>query len=60
MLSKMQKTPWQDTATYAAHTENTLTNASVGIQLGGAGFPVNTTVGFMKVTWYVTFRGQAY
>lgn len=58
-LSRMQQCKWQDTASYVANTRNELTNASVGFiqpfSGQGAGGPI--TFGYIKVTWYVTFRG---
>lgn len=58
----MQNVKWQDTADYAAATRNELTRASVGFvqPYSGQGDGAVTTFGYLKVTWYVTFRGQAY
>lgn len=41
---------------------NTLTNASVGFiqPFKGMGTGITNTFGYFKVTWYVTFKGQAF
>ncbi len=58
-LSVAQNVSWQDTATYANATATTLTNASVGFQMEfkGQGEGLVDTFGYIKATWYVTFKG---
>lgn len=65
-LSRMQNVAWQDTSQYAPNTRNALTKASVGFLQNfvgqGSVAPDDdpTVFGYLKVTWYVTFRGQAF
>lgn len=62
-LSKAQNVSWQDTATYAQNQANALTNASVALNQPFKGMgtgSVADTFGYIKVVWYVTFKGQAY
>lgn len=61
-LSQMQQCKWQDCATYNPGVRNELTQASIGFiqPYSGQGQGANTTYGYIKATWYVTFRGQAY
>uniref|UniRef100_UPI0040474B5D hypothetical protein n=1 Tax=Limnohabitans sp. TaxID=1907725 RepID=UPI0040474B5D len=61
-LSRAQNVPWQDTAAYVAGTANTLTNASVSFiqPYKGMGEGGNDVFGYFKVSWYCTFKGQAY
>lgn len=61
-LSRAQNVAWQDTATYVAGQANGLTNASVGFiqPFKGMGEGITDTFGYFRVTWYVTFKGQAY
>lgn len=58
-LSRMQQCKWQDTTAYALNTRNGLTNASVGFiqPFSGQGSGTSVTFGYLKVTWYITFRG---
>lgn len=58
----MQQCKWQDTATWQALQRNELTNASIGFiqPFSGQGSGADTTFGYIKATWYVTYRGQAF
>lgn len=58
-LSQMQQCKWQDNAAYQANVRNDLTKASIGFiqPYSGQGQGGNTTFGYIKATWYVTYRG---
>lgn len=59
-LSKQENVKWQDTKQYVPTQANSLTNASVAFSIQGDGLSdVTHNYGFMKATWYVTFRGQS-
>lgn len=61
-LSRMQQCKWQDTAAYNYGARNELTKASISFlqPFSGQGEGVDTTFGYIKASWYVTYRGQAY
>ena len=58
-ISRSQNVPWQKCADYAIGTPNTLSKAAVGVRFAGTNGQEDspTTLGWLKVTWYVTFRG---
>lgn len=60
-LSRMQNVAWQDTRDYASQTFNSLTKASLGYLIDHqiqANQPL-CRLGYFKVSYYVTFRGQS-
>lgn len=57
-ISKQMNVPWQDCSAYSSTSYNTLTRASTAIRFAFQGFASpDTPVAYIKVTWYVTFKG---
>lgn len=57
-LSKSQNLQWQNTKEAIIDDYNTLTRGSSLFKLRYTNIPAGTTLGYFKMTWYVSMRGQ--
>jgi len=57
-LSRSQNLKWQNTADATGTTFNELTKGSSLFKLRYTGIPVGSTMGYFKMTWYISMRGQ--
>ena len=59
-VAKAQQAKWQDCKAYLASNRNDLPDSSVSFAFPQAGFQTGADLGFIKTTWYCTFKGRAY
>lgn len=53
-----EKSLWQDCTSYNAATANSLPDATTYVRFLHTDMPLGTRLGYFKITWYVTLRGQ--
>lgn len=59
-LARQQQAKWTDPGFSATTELADLPKASVGLRITHGPSVAGTTLGYLKVSWYLKFRGQAY